>query len=195
MASKIAKKKASVKVAPKVAAKPSAAKLKSASVISMNPMASAMAGMANSNLNNFKPSMPSLDGSLESMENTMNNFKNQYEKMTGGTSASVRENVDMISKSSATFAKGTEQILKTLAENAQESSQRNMESMKALMACKTLNEFAEAQNKLVQQNFDEAMSTMTKLSEMTIKLCTEAFEPINGQMTKAMTSAMKKNAA
>jgi len=33
---------------------------------------------------------------------------------------------------------------------------------------------------------------------MTIKLCSEAFEPINGQMTKAMTSAMsaaKKNAA
>ncbi len=128
----------------------------------------------------------------------MNNFKNQYEKMTGDASASVRESVENLTKSSSTFAKGAEQILKTVATVAQESGQRNAEAVKALMACRTLNEFAEAQNKLAQQNFDEAMSTMTKLSEMTIKLCSEAMEPINGQMTKAMTSAMsaaKKNAA
>lgn len=128
----------------------------------------------------------------------MNNFKNQYEKISSEASSSVRESVENISKSSATFAKGAEQILKTITEAAQGSTQRNAEALKALMATRTLNEFAEAQNKLAQQNFDEAMSTITKLSEMTIKLCSEAFEPINGQVTKAVTTAMnsaKKNAA
>ncbi len=125
----------------------------------------------------------------------MSNYKEQYEKLTGGTSASAKEAMESCMASGKTFAKGAEKIMKTLAELAQESSQRNAEAMKSLMASRTLNEFAEAQNKLAQQNFEEAMSTATKLSEMTIKLYSEALEPINGQMTKAMTAAMKKNAA
>ncbi|OFW87187.1 MAG: hypothetical protein A3J37_05880 [Alphaproteobacteria bacterium RIFCSPHIGHO2_12_FULL_45_9] len=170
------------------------AKPKLASVVALNPLSA----MTNPDFAKFNKSIPSLGGSFETMETTMTNFKNQYEKISSEATSSVRESVENLSKSSATFAKGAEQILKTIAEAAQGSSQRNTEAVKALMATRTLNEFAEAQNKLAQQNFEEAMSTMTKLSEMTIKLCSEAFEPINGQMTKAMTSAMsaaKKNAA
>src|SRR3990167_3966617 len=158
------------------------AKPKLASVVALNPLSA----MTNPDFAKFNKSIPSLGGSFETMETTMTNFKNQYEKISSEATSSVRESVENLSKSSATFAKGAEQILKTIAEAAQGSSQRNTEAVKALMATRTLNEFA------------EAMSTMTKLSEMTIKLCSEAFEPINGQMTKAMTSAMsaaKKNAA
>ena len=125
----------------------------------------------------------------------MANYKDQYEKLTGDATSSLREGVESCVKSSSTFAKGAEQLIKTLAEVAQESGQRNAEAIKSLMASRTLNEYADAQNKLAQQNFDDAMSTMTKLSEMTIKLYTEAFEPVNAQMTKAMSSVMKKNAA
>lgn len=125
----------------------------------------------------------------------MNNFKNQYEKISGEASSSVRESVENISKSSATLAKGAEQILKTIAEAAQSSTQRNAEAMKALLSTRTLNEFAEAQNKLAQQNFDDVMSTITKVSELSIKLCSEAFEPINNQLTKATTNAMSSAAA
>lgn len=171
------------------------AKPKSASsVVPFNPLN----GMRSSDFSTFNQSIPSLGGSFETMETTMTNLKNQYEKLSEEASCSIRDSVESMSKSTATFAKGAEQILKTLTEAAQGSSQRNAEALKALMATRTLNEFAEAQNKLAQQNFEEAMSTMTKLSEMTIKLCSEALEPINGQMTKAMTSAMnaaKKNAA
>lgn len=203
MASKPVKKKATAKAAAEPAAKVTVAKAASFTAKSKpaSPASTSVvpfSGIATPDFSTFKKSIPSLDGSFETMETTMNNFKNQYEKMTGDASASVRESVENLTKSSSTFAKGAEQILKTVATVAQESGQRNAEAVKALMACRTLNEFAEAQNKLAQQNFDQAMSTMTKLSEMTIKLCSEAMEPINGQMTKAMTSAMsaaKKNAA
>ncbi|HOO50216.1 MAG TPA: phasin family protein, partial [Alphaproteobacteria bacterium] len=63
----------------------------------------------------------------------------------------------------------------------------NSAAMKNLMACRTLNEAADAQNKLVQANVDEAMSAATKISEMAIKVCTEACEPLNEQMTKSMS--------
>ena len=200
MASKPVKKKAPAKAAAAVAenaAKTVAAKAASftekvatASVVPFNPLS----GIAPPNFTNFNQTIPSFGGSLQSMESTMNNFKNQYEKLSGDASANVRESVENLTKSSATFAKGAEQILKTITEVAQETSQRNAEAVKTLMASRTLNEFAEAQNKLAQQNFDDAMSAITKLSEMTIKLYSEALEPINSQVTKAMNTA-KKNAA
>lgn len=202
MASKTVKKKAPAKTAESTvkssAAKAaSAAQAKTASVIPFGPLS----GMTNTDFSNFNQSLPAFSGTFESMETTMNNFKSQYEKMTCDASSSMRESVECMTKSTSSLTKGAEQMMKTIMQVAQESSQRNAEAMKAMMACRTMNEFAEAQNKMAQQNFDDAMSTMTKLSEMTIKLCTEALEPINGQMTKAMSgamasaSAMKKNAA
>lgn len=123
---------------------------------------------------------------FDSMESTMSNYKDQYEKMGEEAQNFMRQNAESCSKTSQSFAKGAEKMMKTIAEVAQESAQRNSESFKALMACRTINEFAEAQNKMMQQNFDDAMSTATKLSEMAIKICNEAVEPINGQMAKAM---------
>lgn len=193
MVTKTVKKKASkASGTPSVSATksaPSAAKTAStsSSVVPFNPLSS----MTNSTLCNFNKSVPSFGGSFESMESIMTNYKDQYEN----TAASVRTGIESCVKSSATFAKGAEQIVKTLTELAQGSTQRNSEAMKSLMATRTLNEFAEAQNKLVQQNFDEMMSAATKVSEMTIKLCTEALEPINGQMTKAMKKAGESFAA
>jgi phasin family protein len=193
MATKTAKNKPS-KAARKTTAKdpihtPAKAEspaAKRSTVVPFNPLSS---------LSNFNTSAPNFGGSFDSMESVMTNYKDQYEKMTGGASASVQESMESCMKSYTTFAKGAEKVMKTIAELAQDSAQRNSEAIKSLMASRTLNEFAEAQNKLAQQNFDEAMSAATKISEMTIKLFSEALEPINGQMTKAMTSAMKKNAA
>ena len=196
MATKTVKKKSPVKTAGLSATK---SKPKSAAIVPFAPLAASLAGplagMAESNMCNFNQQLPSFGGNFETMETMMANYKDQYEKLTGDATSSLREGVESCVKSSSTFAKGAEQLIKTLAEVAQESGQRNAEAIKSLMASRTLNEYADAQNKLAQQNFDDAMSTMTKLSEMTIKLYTEAFEPVNAQMTKAMSSVMKKNAA
>lgn len=200
MVSKSTKKKAAPKAAAKSNIKSSVkssvtSPMQSiASIIPFNPLE----GMSKSGFTNFNQSMPSFGG-LETMETTMNNFKEQVEKMSGGASESAREGVENFTKSGATFTKGAELMMKTITSAVQESSQRNAEAMKAMMACKTLNEFTDAQNKMAQQNFDDMMSTMTKMSEMTIKLCKEAMEPMNAQMTKAMNGAMsasnKRNAA
>lgn len=187
--SKLSGKASASTAAP--AAKSESSAAKSASVIPFNPLST----ITNSTLCNFNPSVPSFGGSFDSMESVMTNYKDQYEKISGDATASVRQGVETLVKSSSTFAKGTEQIVKTLVEVAQESSQRNSQAIKSLLSSRTLNEFAEAQNKLAQQNFDEAMSTATKLSEMTIKLYTEAFEPINSQVTKAAKKATESFAA
>lgn len=133
--------------------------------------------------------------SFESMEKIMSTSKSQYEKLSADAANASRQGVDSFMKSSTTFMKGAEQILKEIAAISQKSAERNTEAFKALLACKTLNELTEAQNKIAQQNFDDIMTASTKISEMSIKLATEAFEPINDQVTKGMKKATEAMAA
>lgn len=182
-------------------AKPSAAKAAPAKVAprqaesAVIPFASFANPLAAETLRQFTPATPSFESPFGSMETMMNNYKEQAEKYTSEASNAARQGVESCVKCSTSLAKGAEQMFKTVAEMAQEAAQRNAENMKALMACRTLNEFTEAQNKMMQQSFDDAMSTATKLSEMAIKICNEAVEPLNGQMTKAMRKMSEKAAA
>lgn len=129
---------------------------------------------------------PELKTYFTAMEMNMSNYKDQYEKMTGDASTAMRQNLEGYVEMGTSFMKGTEVLMKTCMEMAQDSAERNAAAWKSLMACRTLNEAAEQQNKMAQANLDEAMSAATKLSEMSIKICTEACEPLNAQMTKAM---------
>lgn len=132
---------------------------------------------------------------FESMEKIMSSSKNQYEKISADASAASRQGVEAFIKSSTTFAKGAEQMFKTVAAIVQSSTERNSAAMKDLLSCKTLNELTEAQNRIAQENFDEAMTASTKLSEMAIKLTTEIFEPINDQVSKSIKKASESIAA
>ena len=131
----------------------------------------------------------------QTMETLMNSQKNQFEKLSTDGAEQVRQVSDNMMKSSTLFMKGMEQVMKTCMSMAQDSAEKNAEAMKQLMACKTINDFTEAQNKLAQQNFDDMMQNATKLSEICIKVCTEAFDPINDQLSKAIKKASTQMAA
>jgi phasin family protein len=134
-------------------------------------------------------------GNFESMEQMMNTSKNQYEKITSEAANSSRQSLEACMKSSTVLMKGIEQIMKTCMTIAQESTERNSETVKGLMACKTLNEMMEAQNKIAQQNFDDLMAAATKLSEISIKVSNEVLEPINEQVSKSIKKASESMAA
>jgi phasin family protein len=121
--------------------------------------------------------------------------KMPFDKMTSDLNAQTRQQIEAMSKCSATLMKGMEAMMKTTMQMAQESAERNTEAMKSMMACKTVTEFTEAQNKLAQQNFDDMMKSATKMSEMCIKICTEAFEPVNDQLSKSIKKASEAMAA
>ena len=63
------------------------------------------------------------------------------------------------------------------------------------MSCKDVKELTEAQNKWAQQSFDDMMSGATKISEISVKLATDAFTPINDQMGKTIKKASETMAA
>ena len=113
----------------------------------------------------------------------------QGNKQFESIAASGKEQADAIAKSSAILAKGVEDILKTVMEIAQESTEKSQSVAKTVMSCKTLNEFMEVQTKLAQASFDDFMTNATRISEKAVKLGTEVFEPINDQMGKSMKRA------
>lgn len=122
-------------------------------------------------------------------EKTIMNTNKQFEKFSQDAANLGQEQVEAFVKSGTILAKGLEDIMKTCMGLAQTQAEKSQEAAKAMMACKTLNEFTEAQSKLAQDSFDDFMSSATKLSELSIRVATESMEPINDQVGKAMKKA------
>ena len=133
--------------------------------------------------------------SLESMEKIMSTSKNNFDKFKSEATTSGKQGMEACVKSGTVLAQGLETYYKTLFGIAQASAERQGEAFKQLLACKTLNEVTEAQNKLAQDNFEEVMQSLSKLSEITIKIATDVFEPINEEVSKNVKKASDALAA
>ena len=120
---------------------------------------------------------------------------NQFDKISQDAAAVGQAQMDALVKSTTIFTKGMEDIMKTCMEICQEAGEKSQTAAKTMMSCKTINEFADIQTKMAQASFDEFMTNATKISEKSVKLCTEAMEPINDQMGKAMRKATESMAA
>jgi phasin family protein len=162
--------------------------------ITTKPTSTAKADKASSVVP-FSPFITDFSNNNQTMETLMNTQKNHFEKFSTDQSEQAKQASDSIMKAGTVYMKGVEQMMKTWMSMAQETSEKNANAMKQLMACKTINDFTEAQNKLAQQNFDDMMQNATKLSEICIKLCTEACDPLNDQLSKAIKKASEQMAA
>lgn len=131
----------------------------------------------------------------QAMETLMTKNKENMEKLSNEAAAIGKESMDAWMKSGSVFMKGYEDMLKTCMGIAQKSVEKNGEAFKTLLACKTVNEYAEVQNRLAQQGFDDFMTGATKISELGIKLASEGFAPINDQVSKAVKKASDAVAA
>jgi phasin family protein len=69
------------------------------------------------------------------------------------------------------------------------------QAAKALMGAKTLREAVDLQTDLAKSNFDKFIAESTKLSEMSVKVANEAFEPINARVNVAVEKLLKPIAA
>lgn len=118
-----------------------------------------------------------------------------FDNIAQETADMGREQMDALSRSSSIFAKGMEDIMKSYMSLAQVTAEKNSEAFKTIIASRTLDEFAEAQNKFAQESFDDFMSGATKLSEISVRVCTDCFEPLNDQLSKGIKRASENIAA
>jgi phasin family protein len=119
----------------------------------------------------------------------------QFDKLAQDAAVLGQDQMDAIVKSTTIFQKGMEEFVKTVSQIAQDAGEKNAAATKTLFSCKTLNEFADAQSKLAQSSYDEFLSNATKLSELSVKLCTDTFAPINDQVGKTIKKATDAAAA
>ena len=112
-----------------------------------------------------------------------------FEKFSKQAAEQGQEALAAATKSANAWMKGYENWMKTCMQIAQDASERNSSAAKKLMGCKTVQELTEAQNQIAQQSFDEMISDVTRLSELSIKTATESMQPLNDQVTKAVKRA------
>ncbi|MFK7839854.1 MAG: phasin family protein [Bdellovibrionales bacterium] len=119
----------------------------------------------------------------------------QFDQFTKDAANLNREGIDAFVKSGTIFTQGLESIIKEAMSFAQSSAEKQVQLAKQAMTCKTINEFSDAQNKLAQTSFDDFMSGTTKITELGVKVLSEAIEPINEQVQKSVQKATDAVAA
>jgi len=137
---------------------------------------------------------------INTMERTMSKKpqaidKAAFDKITKETAEFTREYSEACAKAGTIFMKGLEDITGQMMAMAQSSAEKQAKFAKEAMSIKTINEFAEVQNKIAQASFDDFMSGFTKISEMSVKVLTEGTEPVNAQISKAIQRATESIAA
>ncbi len=126
------------------------------------------------------------ENTTQTMESIMNANNTQFDKISQESMSNLKEGSEAIMQTGSTMMKGVEDYLKTLTNICQDAAEKNANSLKSLMKCNTINEFSEAQYSIAHQSFDDMMSGITKLSELSVKMCSDCFEPMNTHFTKTI---------
>jgi phasin family protein len=102
---------------------------------------------------------------------------------------------DACTKSTSILMKGLEDIVGTATSLIQSSTEKQTNFVKQVMSSKDINQFAEIQGKIVQESFDDLLSGITKISELSIKVLSDSSEPLNAELNKAVKKATSSMAA
>ncbi|MGH1403946.1 MAG: phasin family protein [Alphaproteobacteria bacterium] len=119
----------------------------------------------------------------------------QFEKLIKETTDFGASYSEACTKSAGIIMKGAEDIVGAMMSLAQNSAEKQSKFMKEAMGVKTINEFAEVQNKIAQTNFDDFMAGATKISEISAKVLTEGVEPVSAQVSETINKATQRMAA
>jgi phasin family protein len=135
---------------------------------------------------------------MTTTEHTFAAAKEQFEKFSKsflggfGDFASVgRENLEAFVKASTIFAKGTEEIGKSVAALTQSQVEASLATTKALMGVTNFKQAIELQNEAAKTSFDKLVFEGNKITELSMKVANEAIEPIQARVTVAVEKIMK----
>ena len=106
-----------------------------------------------------------------------------------------QENLDAVVKSGTIYAKGVETIGRQVMNFAQAAMDNNVAATKAMLGAKSLREVVDLQNELTRKTFDRFLADYGQLTEMSVKLATDASAPIQARVKETVEKAMKPVAA
>jgi phasin family protein len=127
----------------------------------------------------------------EQVEKASANMFRSYDELTELS----KENVDAIVSFNTKLAKAYEQLGKEIVSFTQSSIESQVEAAKAMFAAKSLREVVDLQSELARSHFDKAMAEGAKITEMSVKVANEAYEPLQARMNVTVEKILKPVAA
>lgn len=97
-------------------------------------------------------------------------------------------NVDAYFAAGTAFAKGLEDLGRTVFDVGQSTFEETVGTTKAMVTAKSLNEVVDLQSNYARKTFDGLVAESTKLSEMTVKVANEAMAPLNARVNATVDS-------
>lgn len=141
-----------------------------------------------------KPASPK-PASQDLTEVIMTKGKTQFDKFTQDSNTLIRESVESFFKSGSIALNRIEELVRETTAITENYAEKQQGYIKEFMGIKTLNDFAEVQHRISRANFDDFMSGVTRVSELSVKFLTDSVEPISDQMNKGMQKARETMAA
>ena len=102
-----------------------------------------------------------------------------------------KQNVEAAMKAGNIWAKGYESLGKAYFSYAQDAAERGTEAAKAMMTAKTMQDVIDLQTDFAKQRFDHLVADGSKMSEMSVKVATEAMEPLQKQFDTTVSTLTK----
>ena len=113
----------------------------------------------------------------------------------GDLASANQETLDAMVKAGSVMARGMESFSKELMTFAQASAEANAAVATRMFGVKSLQEAIDLQNAHARDSFDKAVAETSKLTEMSVKVANEAFEPLQARVNVAVEKLLKAHAA
>jgi phasin family protein len=97
----------------------------------------------------------------------------------------AKGNLEAVIASSQAAAKGFETLTKAATDYSKKSMEGMGESWKTLTSAKTPKDFFEVQTATAKSQYDAMITEASKMSELTLKVMADVFEPLSSRMSLA----------
>ncbi|MCK5373716.1 MAG: phasin family protein [Alphaproteobacteria bacterium] len=120
---------------------------------------------------------------------------NPFDQLIKGSTEFSNQYSEACTKSTSILMKGLEGIVETAMSLIQSSTDKQAKFVKQAISSKNVNELTEIQSKIAQENFDDFVAGLTKISEMSVKVLSDSSEPLNSELSKVVKKATKATSA
>ena len=100
-------------------------------------------------------------------------------------------NVEAVVKAGSIYARGMEDLSKTVIAITQSQLEASVAAAKAVMGCTSLRQMVDLQTDLARTQFDRIVADGGRLSEISLKVANEALEPIQARVNVAVEKFIK----
>ncbi len=132
----------------------------------------------------------------------MQSNNEQLEKITSNViqactdmNAMMRDTVNATLQSVTIMTKGCGDLCDSVSSLMQKSLEQSVKISQTLMSTTSVNELMDTQNSVIKSSFDNIISEMNNISQLSTRIAQQAAEPVTKQMNETMSKISKIKAA